>query len=75
VKQPPDKIYAGFAKELHPLDCLAGGPIPPGGEVVFEMRIDVPRDAYGTDTLYWNIAGPFPSGSASAPIEFLAPRR
>lgn len=76
AKQPPDKIYAGFAKEVHPLDCAAGGPIAPGAEIVFEMRIEVPRDAYGTDTLYWNIvAGPFPTASASAPIEFLAPRR
>lgn len=75
AKQPPDKVYAGFAKELHPLDCAAGGPIAPGAEIAFEMRIDVPRDAYGADTLYWNIAGPFPTGSASAPIEFLAPRR
>ncbi len=71
----PAKTYLGVAKELHLLNCAAAGAIAPGGELAFEMRLDVPRDAYGTETLYWSVAGPLPNGSAGAPIEFLAPRR
>jgi hypothetical protein len=71
----PGKTYVGVAKELHLLNCAGAGTIAPGGELAFEMRVTVPRDAYGPETLYWNIAGPFPSVAASAPIEFLAPRR
>jgi hypothetical protein len=73
--EPPAKTYVGVAKELHLLNCAGAGTIAPGGELAFEMRVTVPRDAYGPETLYWNIAGPFPSVAASAPIEFLAPRR
>jgi len=71
----PAKTYLGVAKEVHPLNCAAAGAIAPGRELAFEMRLEVPHDAYGTETLDWSIAGPFPNGSASAPIEFLAPRR
>jgi hypothetical protein len=73
--EPPAKTYVGFAKEIHPLNCAAAGAIVSGSDAAFEMRIAVPRDAFGPDTLYWAFAGPFPSGGASTPIEFLAPRR
>lgn len=72
-KPPPERTFAGFAKEPHSLNCTAAGIIAPGPEVAFEMFIDVPRDALGPDTLRWEL---IPGGrQASSPIEFLPPRR
>jgi hypothetical protein len=73
--KPPDKVSAGFWKELHLLNCDAAGVLPPGADAAFEMGIDVPRDAYGPDTLTWQMAGPFETGRATTPIELLPPRR
>ncbi|HEV2251026.1 MAG TPA: hypothetical protein VGT60_11030 [Candidatus Limnocylindria bacterium] len=72
--EPPARTYAGFAKELHPLNCAGAGAIPAGGEASFEMRIAVPRDALGPETLHWEIASPLPNVHVTAPLEILPPR-
>lgn len=73
--KPPDRIYRGFAKELYVLNCGPAGPLAPGADVLFEMVLQVPSDAYGLETLTWEVAGPLPGGRATATIEFLPPRR
>jgi len=73
--KPPDRVYAGFSKELHSLNCDAAGPIAAGATVEFEMLIAVPRDGLGPDSLRWELAGPFPAAQLSSPIRILAPRR
>jgi hypothetical protein len=67
--------YAGGAAEIHPLNCRAAGPIPAGGSVAFEMRIDVPADGVGQQGLLWRLIG-FPSlvPSASVSIDVLSVR-
>lgn len=81
---PPDKglkadpgatPYVGIAKEAHVLNCGAAGSIPPGVELVFEMIIDVPADAYGGETLGWDTIGLGQRDVLSTQIQFLAPRR
>lgn len=62
--QPPGKpwsgdvTYAGVAKESYSLHCAPVGAIPVGGSVTFEMRLHVPADALGPDTLRWSLGGP-----------------
>jgi hypothetical protein len=73
--EPPASIYVGSATELHPLNCAETGELSPGSEVAFEMRIAVPPDALGADTLHWEIAGPLTHSHVSAPLEILPPRR
>jgi hypothetical protein len=72
---PGAKQYVGATKEAHVLNCGPAGSLAPGGELAFEMLIDVPADAYGLDTLRWDIAGPGIREVARAQIQFLAPRR
>jgi len=68
-KQEPSRpTYVGGVKETHPLNCLAAGAIAPGADVTFEMRISVPPDARGPDSLRWQIVGPDSSSGASAAI-------
>jgi len=74
-KSERPQTYVGVAKESHLLNCTAAGVIAPEGEIAFEMRIDVPPDALGPDTLRWEITAPFSGSEVSAPVEFLAPRR
>jgi hypothetical protein len=64
------KTYAGAAKESYSLNCTAVREIGPGGRIAFEMRLRVPVDALGNDTLRWSIAGPSQeAASASIVIE------
>ncbi|HKC90667.1 MAG TPA: hypothetical protein VKE23_05000 [Candidatus Limnocylindria bacterium] len=67
---PPGK-YAGSAAEIHPLNCVAAGPIPAGASIAFEMRIDVPADDVGQQGLLWWMVGPpslMPSASISVDV-------
>jgi hypothetical protein len=42
--------------EAHQLNCAAATPIPPGGSLTFEMRIQVPRSApLGNNGLFWEL--------------------
>jgi hypothetical protein len=42
--------------EVHQLNCQSAGPIPPGGSLVFEMRIHVPASApLGNNGLFWEL--------------------
>lgn len=77
-----DKTYIGAAKEGYALNC-SGVTIAAGRATTFEMRLQVPIDALGHDTLRWMLAGPaenqasFPleiEAQASAPIEIGAGR-
>jgi hypothetical protein len=64
------KTYAGAAKESYSLNCTAVREIAPGESVAFEMRLRIPLDALGNDTLRWSIAGPSQeAASASIVIE------
>jgi len=74
-KPSPDRLYAGFAKEFHPLNCGPAGTLAPDAEVAFEMSIDVPRDALGPDTLRWKIAAPLAADPATAWVDFPPPQR
>jgi hypothetical protein len=58
--------YAGGVKESHVLNCVSAPSIKSGASTAFEMRIAVPADANGSDTLRWAFFGGTPS--ASAPI-------
>jgi Protein of unknown function (DUF4232) len=64
----PDSAPLGFARcpavaellapagttEVHALNCAAATPIPPGGAVLFEMRVRVPAAApAGPNGLFW----------------------
>lgn len=50
--------YAGAAKESYSLNCAAVKEINAGTSVTFEMRLAVPLDAVGEETLRWSLAGP-----------------
>jgi hypothetical protein len=42
--------------EAHQLNCAAARPIPPGGSLTFEMRIQVPKSApLGNNGLFWEL--------------------
>jgi Protein of unknown function (DUF4232) len=42
--------------EAHQLNCAAATPIPPGGALTFEMRIQVPKSApLGNNGLFWEL--------------------
>jgi hypothetical protein len=75
VAKPEPPAYAGATKERHPLNCAAAGPLLPGSERAFEMRIAVPPDARGTDTLRWDLPYAGAPDAATARIEVLPPRR
>jgi hypothetical protein len=59
--------YAGLAKEAHRLNCDGVRAIAPRESIAFEMRIAVPADAIGADTLRWSFIA-FATPTASAPI-------
>ena len=58
--------YGGGVKESHQLNCNDAPSIGPSASITFEMRLTVPADAVGSDTLSWALMGGTPS--ASAPI-------
>ena len=77
-----DKSFVGVAKEGYALNC-AGAVIAPGQAITFEMRLQIPADALGPDTLRWRLAGPaenqatFPleiQNQAAAPLQIDAAR-
>jgi hypothetical protein len=42
--------------EAHQLNCAAATPIPPGGSLTFEMRIQIPQSApLGNNGLFWEL--------------------
>jgi hypothetical protein len=42
--------------EVHQLNCRAAGPLPAGGALRFEMRIQIPMDApAGNNGLFWEL--------------------
>jgi hypothetical protein len=60
--------YAGNAKESHLLNCGDAPSIASGASVTFEMRLAVPADAVGSDTLRWQVIPGLGELPASAPI-------
>jgi hypothetical protein len=60
--------YGGGVKESHLLNCSAAPSIGSGTSITFEMRLAVPADAVGTDTLRWQVIDEVGALSASAPI-------
>jgi hypothetical protein len=75
IVKPLDSVYAGTAKEHHTLNCAAAGAIQAGGELPFDMRIDLPRDALGSENLCWEMLPPPETTQVCAPIQFLPPRQ
>lgn len=62
--------FGGLAKEVHLLNCDGISAIAPRESIAFEMRIAVPADAIGADTLRWSFAM-FSTPTASAPIRIV----
>ncbi|MFN2521370.1 MAG: hypothetical protein ABR525_10035 [Candidatus Limnocylindria bacterium] len=62
--------YAGVAKESYSLNCGPVGSIGAGSSVTFEMRLRVPSDASGADTLRWSLGNL--AEIAAAPLVFEA---
>jgi hypothetical protein len=60
--------YAGGVKESHLLNCASAPSIGPGASITFEMRVAVPADALGSDTLRWQVIAEVGALSASALI-------
>lgn len=60
--------YAGFVKEAHRLNCDGISVIRPRDSIAFEMRIAVPTDAIGPDTLSWAFVGGLPNARAAIAI-------
>ena len=50
-----EPIYAGYAKEAYELNCADVQSIPAGGAATFAMRLRVPLDAAGPETLRWHL--------------------
>ncbi|HEX6061844.1 MAG TPA: hypothetical protein VF001_07215 [Candidatus Limnocylindria bacterium] len=73
LAKPANPVYAGLAKETHLLNCAAAGAVAPNGQVAFEMHLDLPRDALGTEMLCWERML-WPATQGCEPVEFLAPR-
>jgi hypothetical protein len=65
--------YAGNAKESHRLNCDEATSIGAGASVTFEMRLAVPADAVGADTLRWQVIAGLGELTASAPITIVRP--
>ena len=63
----PIRLYGGLAKEAHLLNCDGVSAIEPRASIAFEMRIALPADAIGADTLRWSFAMSS-TPTASAPI-------
>jgi len=60
--------YAGVAKESHLLNCGKSPSIAAGASISFEMRLAVPADALGSDTLRWGVIAGLGDLIASSPI-------
>jgi len=60
--------YSGGVKESHLLNCVDAPSIASGASITFEMRLAVPADAIGSDTLRWQVIAEVGAPSASAPI-------
>lgn len=66
----PIAQYAGFRKAAYRLNCAGVREIAPRQAIAFEMRIDVPADGIGADTLRWSLQyGGVPNASAPIRIE------
>ena len=63
-----DKTYIGAAKEGYALNCSGALTIAAGHAVTFEMRLQVPADALGHDTLRWMLTGAA-ENQATSPLE------
>jgi hypothetical protein len=64
--------YGGIAKESHLLNCQSASSIAHGESITFEMRLAVPADAIGSDTLRWQVIGRVGAPGSSAPITIVA---
>ncbi len=64
----PNVPYAGVAKESHRLNCGDAPSIGAAASIAFEMRLAVPADAVGSDTLRWQVIDGLGELTASAPI-------
>ena len=64
----PNVPYAGVAKESHRLNCGDAPSIGAAASIAFEMRLAVPADAVGSDTLRWQVIDGIGELTASAPI-------
>jgi hypothetical protein len=60
--------YEGGVKESHLLNCAIAPAIGAGASITFEMRLTVPADAIGSDTLRWQVITEVSALSASAPV-------
>jgi hypothetical protein len=62
--------YEGGVKESHLLNCSDAPSLGPAASIAFEMRLDVPANALGSDTLRWQViaVGGGPIASASITI-------
>jgi len=75
IVKPLDPVYAGTAKEFHSLNCGTAGAVPARGELRFDMRMDLPRDALGPEKVCWAMLQPPETTQVCATIEFLPPRQ
>lgn len=62
--------YEGGVKESHLLNCRDAPSLGPAASITFEMRLEVPANALGSDTLRWQVIaiGGAPIASASITI-------
>ena len=67
------KMRIGGAREGHALNCTSLFSIPAGGTVSLEMRLRVPADALGSETLRWMLDD-LGANQAAAPLEIEAAR-
>ena len=67
------KTRIGGTREGYALNCTSLFSIPAGGTVSFEMRLRVPADALGSETLRWMLDGPN-ANQATALLEIAAAR-
>jgi len=62
--------YEGGVKESHLLNCSDAPSLGPAASITFEMRLEVPANALGSDTLRWQViaVGGAPIASARVTI-------
>jgi hypothetical protein len=60
--------YTGGVKESHLLNCSDAPSLGLAASITFEMRLEVPANALGSDTLRWQVIAVGAALSASAPI-------
>jgi len=60
--------YEGGVKESHLLNCSDAPSLGPAASITFEMRLEVPANAVGSDTLRWQVIAVGGAPIASAPV-------